>query len=378
VLTTWDQYDVRAKAKRCSAKSYVARGPKITTLSPFPTSLAGADLVAVSRSGRRMVVVRRAESGDSTGSVLETWDSGALRHSVLIDRTVYCDGLLGAIAFDAAETSVLLIAEARSVSTTSSLKAPTSFEYTADWGELYDGKCRPTPCLVRLDSGALVQLGRGAIAASKLTCGQPQFSPCGEYAVFVGWHEEPTKLGLVYCEQRKSALYAVPVAESASGGAGALVCLTPHDAVARSPRFSPNGQWIAYLAADRAPTHGVCSRLRVAEWRRGGGGRSDGTATSPPLLVAPSTICEVVNAPADANAFPGLFVRVLPPHCWLELGAAERGGEVGRGSGSRGAEEKAAASPPQLAIATSSQWGECSFIYRYISRESCSQFDSLP
>ena len=279
MLTTWDQYDVRTKAKRCSVKSYVARGP-LAALSPFPATLSGAQLVAVSSSGRRMVVVRHAESGEPTGSVLETWDSGALRHSVVIDRAVYCDAWIGCITFDAAETSVLLIAEAH-VETKGNASGK-SFEYEADWGELYDGKCRPTPCVVRLDSGALVELGRGAIAAAKLTCGQPQFSPSGEHVVFVGWHEEPTKLGLVYCEQRKSALYAVPVDVSASGGAGAIVCLTPHDAVARSPRFSPNGKWIAYLAADRAPTHGVCSRLRVAEWRcGGGGGGSGGGAASP-------------------------------------------------------------------------------------------------
>ena len=80
-----------------------------------------------------------------------------------------------------------------------------------------------------------------------------------------------------------------------------------------------------------------------------------------PKLGAPSTVCEVVDTPADADAFPGLFIGVLPLHCWLELGAAERGGEVDSGSGSEcasgSAVEKTVASPPQLAIAMSTQWG---------------------
>ena len=332
ILTTWEQRDVRAKTKTLTTRTYAVRRDGDCTaldeLTPFAATL-DAKLVSVSPSGARMVLVRHA----AETSIVETWLGGVLSHSVEIARHVYCDAWLGGVAWLKAEDVLLIIAE-RSSPTEAECTETTakSFAYDRDWGELYDGRRHPTPCLLHLATGKLVEIASEQLASASLSCGDPlvvehaqsslgregEAAAMEPHCICVGWREVPTKLGLVYCEQRPSALYQIPLGAAlveVRGGEGSTmwhegsVVRMTMGAVARSPRLSADGSTLVYLAADVGSTHGLCSSLCTID------------LTSARRIAGSSRIvvCETVYAVSSSDDFPGLYLGSLPQSCFTTL-----------------------------------------------------------
>jgi hypothetical protein len=198
------------------------------------------------------------------------------------------------------------------------------FKLQEDWGETYKGG-NPAIFACSLDDGVVCCIDG---IPENLSAGQVQFSPSGEDLIFVGWNNEPRRLGIVHCYNRPSAIFSVPfdrsifaksketkekkneseekkAVETNEKKQDRTKRLTTAHRSSRSPRFSPDGKQLVYLASDNAVTHNSASKLCSMEWQS-------------------KTEKVVVDIPSDDYAmkdsdekFPGLYTNFLGTSCFL-------------------------------------------------------------
>lgn len=114
--------------------------------------------------------------------------------------------------------------------------------------------------------------------------GQIAFTPDGKGLVYTGWDagggsDMPRRLGLIFCQQRSSKLYyssindLVQCLSSTSDPweyehiVPPYISLTPDVRLARSPCFTPDGQYLLFLVAEQSfDTHAGCWGLSSMDW----------------------------------------------------------------------------------------------------------------
>ncbi|CCI44720.1 unnamed protein product [Albugo candida] len=187
-------------------------------------------------------------------------------------------------------------------------KQSTKFEYQDDWGEQYTDKRTGIMFMVTVSTSKVQQLEG---TPENVSCSDPVFTPDDRGIVFCGTRtDQPRRLGLIHCYNRPVELYHLEI-DSPKFSCSPLNEQMIHDHSSlngvhlRSPRFSRNGEWLAFLATHDVITHNTCSTLCVMHW------------TSKNV----STIVDVVQDPAAsptvAQAFNGIYSAALPPrNCW--------------------------------------------------------------
>ncbi|KFV73802.1 Acylamino-acid-releasing enzyme, partial [Dryobates pubescens] len=163
------------------------------------------------------------------------------------------------------------------------------FVYHEDWGEALSTRSMPVLCALDLESSSLSVLEG---IPEHLCPGQALWSPDDHGVVFVGWWNEPFRLGLSACSNRRSGIFHLDL------DSGHCELLSAEHAAACSPRLSPNGQRLLYLEGDLGGPHRQCLRLCMITWQTG----------------QAVTVLDVVHEPTEA--FAGLYVEALPPRCW--------------------------------------------------------------
>lgn len=354
-----------------------------------PQALDGSVTWSVpSPSGRFVAVLRKdGEAGKGIGansagttarSVAELWDAhgGALLRSATADGlhgTVLAEDWFGGVAWAPDERVFAYVAEApapsgeakslyvgiqpgakadkgqeeRGEATAAEQPPGSAHDWEAggreDWGEKYVG--------VRLPRLFVVDWGRGLVlpvpgTAEGLSVGQPSFAPIGpdgrRWLAYTGWPSGERRLGMIYCYNRACAVYATDVAgllREAEAPSAAHVCLTTGSPVSRSPRFSPDGRFLALLAMGGSAlyTHNGSSSLRVLDWASWLGAEAGGA--TPACVVAVETVEDpwaasgaeplrsqpfeaVPGGAARGSWFPGLYCHALAPSCWAPDGSA--------------------------------------------------------
>lgn len=203
------------------------------------------------------------------------------------------------------------------------------------------------------------------------------WSPCGRFIVYTGWQAFPRKLGSAHCYQRPCALYAVNVEEvlkrlnepkpqesedsKAKSRAGTEpkpvepsitavhVRLTPHSHLSRCARFNHAGSQLAFLTAPRFQGHNNCFGIGLLDWNTDAvQAMVDANSASaaeaakakaeekaldsvtsplpaaqraeveamPECLLSQHSLVDIVDIPADADAFPGVYCSRLARRCW--------------------------------------------------------------
>ena len=180
------------------------------------------------------------------------------------------------------------------------------YAWRQDWGEQLVGVTEPT--IYALEAGGLLRMP----AVDGWCFGDGVWAPDGSGIVCVGYATTP-RLGLVYCKNRKSALFYVPYQSPVVDAAGKVATAAAwgeparltREYAARSPRFSPSGNVLVYLALDECVTHNTTHKLATLAW-------SDAVANAGNGLVTGFVVIDTVDTPANAGAFPGLYPGELP------------------------------------------------------------------
>jgi len=90
--------------------------------------------------------------------------------------------------------------------------------------------------------------------------GQAIWCPEDLGVICVGWWHVPYRLGRVYCQQRRSALFHISLKN--------FTCTTlgPTDRAVSNPVFSPDQTKLVFLENDAGGPHRQCSRLAMCDW----------------------------------------------------------------------------------------------------------------
>lgn len=193
------------------------------------------------------------------------------------------------------------------------------FKLQEDWGETYKGG-NPSIFACSIEEGVVSPVEG---VPDWLSPGQVQFSPSGDELVFVGWNNEPRRLGILHCYNRPSAIYSIPfdhqvfkAAKTKTPGEepkavekkapeNRTLCLTKLHRSSRSPRFSPNGIDMVFLASDNAVTHNSSSVLCTLDWA---------TKAEKVIVPLPADDYKLSDSP---EKFPGLFTHFLTSNPFL-------------------------------------------------------------
>ncbi|KAI9139481.1 Alpha/Beta hydrolase protein [Paraphysoderma sedebokerense] len=165
--------------------------------------------------------------------------------------------------------------------------AEERFVYEPDLGEKYWGKKPPVLVLVRLNGSS--NYARLLDIPKHLTPGIPLFVNGDKEIVFVGYPRDPKVWGVIYCINRRNALYSYHLENKT------LTSLTDSQKESvRSPRLA--GTSLVYLSNKPGGPHSDCSILNSLD------------LTS----KESDTVVDYQFRPASMDAFPGLFVGSLP------------------------------------------------------------------
>ncbi|RLN53139.1 hypothetical protein BBJ29_008972 [Phytophthora kernoviae] len=301
----------------------------------FPISWT-ADYTSVSPSMKRVVALKMDKGKGDTPpeGVFSVFEGGKMVSTFKAPKTLHGQIYLGeredGIAWSHDEETIAYIAEKKiaespafweNVNSKKEKKTDSKdesvaalpgakFEFEDDWGEQYEGKKTASIFLATLATGKIEEV-KGVQA--NLTCADVAFAPGDKELVFAATAtDNPKRLGIIYCYNRPIALYHVMLdKKDQSKNVVKKLDLVPVDdesktiGTMRSPRFSPDGKQIAFLATRDIATHGTCSFLCVADWA------TKQTSTVIPIRDEPD------ESELDVTkAFNGLFTGSLGGNAW--------------------------------------------------------------
>ncbi|XP_067269773.1 S9 family peptidase isoform X3 [Pseudorasbora parva] len=307
VLTRWSQCDLERGTKLCFSQRWtlLCKHETIEHLLPPGTSshIEKELLSCWSPSGTLQAVIRE-EAGHQ---YLEVWGQNGLEKSldlIALNKhgKVYEDAQFACLAWSPCEKKLLYVAEKKRVEPSAQSSVVSASEdgglvlleeqdknmYVEDWGEGLEGKSFPVLCVADLSKATVIVY---AGVPPNISPGQALWGPNGKGVLFVGQWNEPFRLGLKFCSNRRSALFYMNMK-------GNCECLSSEGTSVSSPRMSPDSCWIVYLQGQVFGPHHQCLRMMLYDMKN----RST------------SVLVDVVRR-AEKGQFAGIY-ESLPSQCW--------------------------------------------------------------
>ncbi|KAM7437971.1 hypothetical protein ABFA07_012488 [Porites harrisoni] len=326
IVSKWSQRDLEKNESRSFLRSHIASyeptAKSITNIREpsFPTEVQNLQLSSMSPSGKLQAIVRKVpgKNGQEEKQFLEIWSSGNLFKSVDVQAfdkhgKICEDSQFGCLAWSSNEQFLLYVAEKKlpkavsyferqkpstgDLSDNQGQEKGSKFEFKDDWGEQLVSKCSPILAIFDVIKEEITVLDG---VPDHLSAGQACWGPDDNSVVFVGWFNEPYRLGLIYCPIRKSALFSLSLDK-----ANSLEQLTDVKYAVHSPRFNHAKDKLIYIALDVGGAHCKCGRLMQYDWKS----------------KVTSTIVDVVDVP-ERGGFAGIYSRGLSERCWTKEGNA--------------------------------------------------------
>ncbi|XP_054156469.1 acylamino-acid-releasing enzyme-like [Oppia nitens] len=193
------------------------------------------------------------------------------------------------------------------------------FVYRDDWGELYDGVSHTVVAILDTDADYKIRV----IQMDGYSLGQPFWiGNTGDDRIgFVGWVEQPRRLGLTYCPNRLSGIFTVDLTATTTTD-GTTIDAKPelicglNKLCVKDPRIAPDGQSFVYLENDSGGPHHTATRLR----------RYDFLTESIETIIDDNGKREIVTDTDDdgnrrySDQLAALFLNALPVKCFFESG----------------------------------------------------------
>ncbi|XP_058640130.1 S9 family peptidase isoform X2 [Onychostoma macrolepis] len=307
ILTRWSQCDLERGVKRRFSQRWtlLCKHDTIEHVLPSGTSshIEKELLSSHSPSGTLQAVIRE----DAGHQYVEVWGQNGLEKSLDLTALnkhgkVYEDAQFACLAWSPCEKKLLYVAEKKRVEPSAHSSVASANEdgglvlleeqdkniYVEDWGEGLVGKSCPVLCVADLNKGAVIVY---AGIPPHISPGQALWAPNGRGVVFVGQWNEPFRLGLTFCSNRRSALYYLDMK-------GNCECLSAEGVSVSSPQMSPDTCWIVYLQGQVFGPHRQCLRMMLYDMKN----RST------------SVLVDVVRR-AEKGQFAGVY-ESLPSQCW--------------------------------------------------------------
>ncbi|XP_056629516.1 acylamino-acid-releasing enzyme isoform X2 [Triplophysa dalaica] len=318
IYTEWTQRDLERNESVKFCRQYIVfhdeRSVVYSGASGNCTEIKGELLSMDSPSGEMKAVLRESAVKGEDKQFLEIWHKNSKQKCINLmalgkHGKVYEDDQFGCLVWSHSETHLLYVAEKKRAKTESYFQGPETdeeesmttvkkdetlkgqqFEFYEDWGEALVNKSSPVLCVLDIESSNITVIEG---MPNYISPGQAFWAPDDTGLVFVGWWQEPFRLGLKYCPNRKSSLFYVDLA---SGNCEQLSC---DSRAVSSPRLSPDLCRIVYLDCEVYGPHQQCSRLCMFDW----------------YTKQTSVVVDVVRR-AREDGFTGIYSSTLSPCCW--------------------------------------------------------------
>ncbi|CAG2103737.1 unnamed protein product, partial [Medioppia subpectinata] len=291
------------------------------------------DLAITSRAkgSHYMAVVRKGAKDPESGKTkqwLEIWDKTTKVKSIDLDSveehsTLILDPLLSNILWSPNGKQLLYVAEYKPPKPQSYYKKVNKtlensgkeldsrdsrgqeFVYREDWGECFDGISHTVIGILDVDKDFKIQ----TIEKSGYSLGQPFWIGNGDQIGFVGWAEEPRRLGITYCPNRLSFIFTMNLKTEDS--VPQLICGTENSSI-RNPRPLTDGTGFVYLENKSGSTHRQASRLL----------RYSFELKTSEILIDTNGVREIIDTESGLKygKISALFVEEITENCFTSDG----------------------------------------------------------
>ncbi|WAR25704.1 ACPH-like protein [Mya arenaria] len=189
------------------------------------------------------------------------------KHGKVYDK----DGSFGCLEWSRKEDKILYIAEKKYKSVSYFAKEKKAgdkeeivkgeeYLFREEWGEGLVGKHHAQLCVLDLDTQEVTVLES---MLYNVSVAYARWAPDDKGIVFTGWHEDPYRLGLIYCPMRKSSIFYLNFETTE------CVLLSDAEMSSRYPVFSPDDDSFVYLQNKIGGPHMQCSSLMKFDWKAG-------------------------------------------------------------------------------------------------------------
>jgi len=321
-LLHWQLYSTRRDLARKENRDYTTFGILNTTdfsltKSPHSSDATNEVISAFSNCGKLRAVIMKTEK-DPSEQILEVFKGPTRVASYNLKNEgvhglVHNNPMFGCIEWSNDSTRFLYIAEKEPISAQkkfSFLDNPKSmgngdtkkdrFLWEDNWGEQLT-KCKdPTICIFDLKQNKFINLSE--YLPKNISVSRAYWSKDDNFLILTGFKSEPWKLGLIYCRNRPSGVYALSFKDM-----GIKTVIDTKDCV-YSLTISPDRSRIFYLQTQALGPHAQCARLMMI------GIGSQGKMN----FGSPSVTYDFVKKAPGRSSFQGLFIRdSFPTNCWL-------------------------------------------------------------
>ncbi|OMJ07276.1 Acylamino-acid-releasing enzyme [Smittium culicis] len=340
---------VRQSPRSCYNQATISIGHdnNVTVLSSSdPVDLNGSsDFRKFSKNGcNKSIILRSVSVKGADKRFVEIWDNNRLDKSwevTDVHGAFYTDECFGGIEWSPSGNYAIYVAEMseydsfkpsssvsgdskKSVSLKPKLADPRRYNFNEDYGETYNGRLPPVLLLVDLINNTIGPVTGELGNSSNIAPGQPSWitdQNQNELIIFTGYIVEPRRLGLVYCQNRPSYLFACDI----SGNN--LENLTSHsdrsEFNARSPRTTPNGNSIIYLSSSVGGPHAGCTKINLIDFSSRKIVNLVPVVRNQSSALLDASLAEGGSSPDSISAdrfpaeFPGVYTLNLPRDPWF-------------------------------------------------------------
>uniref|UniRef100_T1J7M8 acylaminoacyl-peptidase n=1 Tax=Strigamia maritima TaxID=126957 RepID=T1J7M8_STRMM len=303
------QRDLERSEKVKSLRNFVFTLDRFEILAAnSPVEITSEQLRTDTKNGNKTVVLRMIKLNKTEEKqFLEIWEESEKiinldLKALDIHGKVYEDSVFGGLRWSPDEKKIVYVAEKKKPSTESFFKTKSAssketpdvtpgneYVYTEDWGESLVGKSHPVPFILDVESGSVKAVEN---IPDDVSFGQPIWTP--EHNILcVGHWQEPRRLGIIYCTNRRCGLFHLLLNENKYEIIGSS------DKNVDSPRFSHDGSLLVYLERVAGGPHHQGAKLMMCKW-----------ATKEIQVLV-----DLINFP-EGDGFPGIYTVHLPDRIW--------------------------------------------------------------
>nr|CAB3222365.1 acylamino-acid-releasing enzyme-like [Phallusia mammillata] len=308
----WSQRDLDRNAKfSYKTTGFLDKLDMKVSKSPHSTEIIGEKIVRISNDKMKRAILREVKIKDVKTQFLEIWQGNRRISSTNLTSKekhgdVYSNAAFCCLEWSHNDETLLYVAERKKPKTGSYFKETEKYDenvcrgkeyvYHEEWGEQLVGCSHPIVVLFDLKSKAITPLEE--CLPDDMCASEAIWCKNDKSIVVQGLKVTPLKLGLIYCQNRPSALYEFSI-ESKT-----CVALTDTESCVFSPRLTPDGSTVVYLSTKNFGPHQQCAKMMKINLES----------------KTKKVIVDVVNEPSAKAClqFNGLYLGNIPRNCWLD------------------------------------------------------------
>jgi len=275
-------------------------------------------LQSISNDGKFRAIIRKdLRKNEKAKYVLEVWSDCSMHKAIDLSAfdahgDVYTDDTFSSLQWSPNCRKIVYVAERKKEKSSSYFDQEChnissgkegmekkskgqEFVYEEDWGEQETNLCSPVIAVVDIIKESLEVLDA---VPSYLSPGQAIWAS-NECVIFVGWWNDPFKLGVVYCHNRRSAIFQLMLNCSERK----CTQLSNDCCSVHSPSVSPDYSKLIFLEREEGGPHEGCKRLMMYDMT---------------LKSKCSVVYDMIEIASDLEI--PLYTMSINEHSWLPTG----------------------------------------------------------